>query len=86
VSVFEAIFLQLWRKEMAGDKRATTVQLKYQEFGASRGGQGGIVIEYVGNCPSSGRLNGTNQLPKVIGGVTFRDGIEVVEVSANCAA
>jgi len=49
VSVFEAIFLQLWTKEMSGDKRATTVRLKYQEFGASQGGPGGIVIEYVGN-------------------------------------
>jgi Family of unknown function (DUF5681) len=36
VSVFEAILLQLWCKEMAGDKRATTVRLKYQEFGASQ--------------------------------------------------
>ena len=49
VSVFEAILLQLWCKEMAGDKRATTVQLKYHEFVASQGGPGGIVIEYVGN-------------------------------------
>ena len=32
------------------------------------------------------RLNGTNQLPKVIGGVRFQDGIEVIEVSANRAA
>jgi hypothetical protein len=32
------------------------------------------------------RLNGTNQLPKVIGGVRFRDGIEVIEASANRAA
>ena len=31
------------------------------------------------------RLNGTNQLPKVIGGVRFQDGIEVIEVPANCA-
>jgi hypothetical protein len=49
VSVFEAILLQLWCKEMAGDKRATTVRLKYQEFVASQGGPSGIVIEYVGN-------------------------------------
>ena len=32
------------------------------------------------------RLNGTNQLPKVIGGVKFQDGIEVIEVTANRAA
>jgi transposase-like protein len=32
------------------------------------------------------RLNGTNQLPKVIGGIRFQDGIEVVEVPANRAA
>jgi putative transposase len=32
------------------------------------------------------RLNGTNQLPKVIGGVIFQDGIEVIEASANRAA
>jgi transposase-like protein len=32
------------------------------------------------------RLQGENQLPKVIGGVRFRDGIEVIEVSANHAA
>jgi putative transposase len=32
------------------------------------------------------RLNGTNQLPKVIEGVRFQDGIEVIEVPANRAA
>jgi transposase-like protein len=32
------------------------------------------------------RLNGTNQLPKVVGGVRFQDGIEVIEVPANRAA
>jgi putative transposase len=32
------------------------------------------------------RLNGTNQLPKLIGGVRFQDGIEVIEASANRAA
>jgi putative transposase len=32
------------------------------------------------------RLSGTNQLPKVIGGVRFQDGIEVIEVLANRAA
>jgi putative transposase len=32
------------------------------------------------------RLNGENQLPKVIRGVTFRDGIEVAEVPLPTAA
>jgi len=32
------------------------------------------------------RLKGTNQLPKVIAGVRFRDGIEVIEGPVNHAA
>ena len=32
------------------------------------------------------RLKGTNQLPKVIAGVRFQDGIEIIEVPANHAA
>jgi hypothetical protein len=32
------------------------------------------------------RLNGTNQLQKVIGGVRFQDGVEVIEAPANRAA
>ena len=32
------------------------------------------------------RLKGTNQLPKVIAGVRFNDGIEVIHVPANHAA
>ena len=32
------------------------------------------------------RLNGENQLPKVIRGVTFRDGIEVIEPTSQSAA
>ena len=32
------------------------------------------------------RLQGQNQLPKVIGGVRFQDGIEVIEASSNHAA
>jgi putative transposase len=32
------------------------------------------------------RLKGTNQLPKVVGGVKFQDGIEVIEAPANHAA
>jgi hypothetical protein len=36
--------------------------------------------------PQGSALNGTNQSPKVIGGVRFQDGIEVIEVPANRAA
>jgi putative transposase len=32
------------------------------------------------------RLKGTNQLPKIIAGVRFTDGIEVVQVPVNHAA
>ena len=32
------------------------------------------------------RLQGENQLPKVIQGVTFRDGIEVTEAASQDAA
>jgi hypothetical protein len=32
------------------------------------------------------RLKGTNQLPKVIAGVRFENGIEVIQVPANHAA
>src|SRR6202035_5051403 len=41
VSVFEAILMQLWFKEISGDKRATAVRLKYQEFVARQNGGGG---------------------------------------------
>ena len=47
VSVFEAILMQLWIKEMSGDKRATAVRLKYQEFVARQnGGGGGVIIKH----------------------------------------
>jgi hypothetical protein len=32
VSVFEAILLRIWAKEMAGDKRAAAVRMQYQEL------------------------------------------------------
>ncbi|WP_029310746.1 transposase, partial [Acidiphilium angustum] len=32
------------------------------------------------------KLNGENQLPKVIQGITFRDGVEVIETPAQNAA
>jgi hypothetical protein len=45
ISVFEAILLQLWMKEMSGDKGATAVRLKYQEFIAEQSGDPGFIIE-----------------------------------------
>ena len=45
VSVFEAILLQLWIKEMSGEKRAIAVRLQYQEFIASRVGPSEIIVE-----------------------------------------
>jgi Family of unknown function (DUF5681) len=32
VSTLEAIFMQLWHKEIAGDRRASDVRLKYETF------------------------------------------------------
>ncbi len=58
VSVFEAVLLQLWMKEMAGDKRAIAVRLKYHEFVANQGGPGAIVIEYVGIDDTRRRAEG----------------------------
>jgi hypothetical protein len=45
LSVFQAIVLQLWRKEMAGDQQALAVRLKYQEFVAQQRGPPEIIIE-----------------------------------------
>jgi Family of unknown function (DUF5681) len=45
VSVFEAILLQLWTKEMSGNKRAIAVRLQYQQFVASLGGPREIIVE-----------------------------------------
>jgi hypothetical protein len=45
VSIFEAILLQLWNREMAGDTRAMHVRLKYQEFVAQRRGPAEIIVE-----------------------------------------
>jgi DNA polymerase family B len=47
VSAFEAILLQLWTKEISGDKRATAARLKYQEFVAQQSGSSKIIIERV---------------------------------------
>ena len=45
VSVLEAVILQLWRKEMAGDKRATRVRLKFQELASRLAGPREICVE-----------------------------------------
>ena len=45
VFVFEAILLQLWTKEMSGDKRAIAVRLQYQQFVASQSGPREIIVE-----------------------------------------
>ena len=37
-------------------------------------------------CGRDRRLKGTNQLPKVIAGVRFNDGIEIIEAPENHAA
>jgi hypothetical protein len=36
VTTFEVILMQLWMREMAGDRRALSVRLKYQQFAASQ--------------------------------------------------
>ena len=46
VSVFEAILLQLWIKEMSGDTRALAARLQYQEFVATQSGPPEIIIEH----------------------------------------
>jgi hypothetical protein len=45
VSIFEAILLQLWLREMAGDKQALAVRLKYQEFVAQQRDPPEIIVE-----------------------------------------
>jgi hypothetical protein len=46
VSTLEAIVLQLWRKEVSGDRRALSVRLKYQEF-ARQNAKQGVEITFV---------------------------------------
>ena len=48
VSAFETILLQLWKKEIVGDKRATVVRLQYQDFVERRCGKPKteIIIEH----------------------------------------
>jgi hypothetical protein len=49
VSVFEAIFLQICSKELAGHKRATGVRLLYQDFIESQNGkrEPEFIIEHI---------------------------------------
>ena len=49
VSGLEAIFLQLWAKEMAGDARALNVRLQYQAFAFKVSGPGKITV--IGGLP-----------------------------------
>jgi hypothetical protein len=46
VPTLEAILLQLWLKEVAGDRRALSVRLKYQEF-AKQNSKPKLVITFV---------------------------------------
>jgi len=46
-SAFEIIFLQLWKKAMAGNTRALNVLTKYSDFAASRDSTGGMRIELI---------------------------------------
>jgi len=39
VSALEAILLQLWQKEVSGDRRALSTRLKYQEFAIQTSGK-----------------------------------------------
>ena len=45
MSMFAAIFLQLWRKEMEGSNRAMSVRLRYEAFAASARGEQEVIIE-----------------------------------------
>jgi hypothetical protein len=47
VSVLEAILLRLWAKEIAGNKRAAAVRLKYEEFVPKPTGAPEIIIRKV---------------------------------------
>jgi hypothetical protein len=38
-SALEAILLQLWQKEVSGDRRALSTRLKYQEFAIQTSGR-----------------------------------------------
>jgi putative transposase len=45
-----------------------------------------MVFKLLSAASKTRRLKGTNQLPKVIAGVRFEVGIEVIEAPANHAA
>jgi hypothetical protein len=46
VTALEVIVLQLWRQELAGDRRALGVRLKYEEI-ARENAEQGVEIEFV---------------------------------------
>lgn len=46
VTVLAAIILQLWQKELAGDKRALSVRLKYEEI-VREAAEKGVHVELV---------------------------------------
>jgi hypothetical protein len=48
VSTLEAILLQLWRKELAGDRWALRTRLRYQEF-ARQTARRRVEVEFVDN-------------------------------------
>ena len=64
------------------------------EFGAAKFGDGGFVRKSMKNVEGEvktaeqtwRRLDGKNQLPKVITGVKFSDGFEVIEMEGRSAA
>jgi hypothetical protein len=45
VTVLEAMLLQLWRKEMSGDRHASRVRLKYQKVATSKAGSPTIIVQ-----------------------------------------
>jgi hypothetical protein len=52
VSCFEAIFRQLWRKEMAGSRKAGKLLVRLMNFAASQGSHGGIELRIKPNPPA----------------------------------
>jgi hypothetical protein len=46
-TAFEVIYLQLWNKAIAGDRRALKVLKQYSDFAASRAPSGGMRVKWV---------------------------------------
>jgi hypothetical protein len=57
VSTLEAIFLQLWHKEIAGDRRASDVRLKYETF-ARANSEIKVEIIFIDNAYTRALANG----------------------------